>query len=600
MIPVSANWTNAVRQQFRYQAYMRTRIKVVPPGLAEGLVIDRADGEAYADKEVLFNESPDLPQHYITCEPHRWLLDGTFKSLPDNTKVDDWWSLPLTESRFLQFTFDKPYTIPGIYVEWDLVNNTFPEEIVLRGFNILGAKSYEYTVTNITSSKGFIVAEMDDVKSYEIEIVKWGFSGWRCRINEIMFGLKVSYDSINNGRILSATFLNKSDPTANELPWRTVSTSLRNLDIEFDPTLRKGISKYLVQKQLAEYQLGFTTAVNPLTGEATVEWTDWMTYWVDSLKIPADSKNAIIDATSRLSFLTKDFIDDSYNVQERTLYDLAQTVLLKSDIVKKDEDEVAWRISDRLKQVKTTAYVPKTETNAVLQLIANASACWLHSDPVTDQVILEDLTGATPVQEVNLTSELGDPEIVLDKHLLAIRVGINKYEIDTEEREIAKGEYLLKGRSTLEISYGSGAAVEVKCELSGATQVSFTPYGTAAVLVVDAPSEGATVKVSLKGKKILETTSYIETYRDLITPSGTTVTIENPFITNSETAKLVSDFVLAWYNRSMQYSIPYIGYPELVAGDQILLKTIYDEHTVTTISNTIEFNGAFKGKLEAK
>ena len=36
MLDVSAQWHNASRQQFRYQAYLYASLEVVPPGLREG------------------------------------------------------------------------------------------------------------------------------------------------------------------------------------------------------------------------------------------------------------------------------------------------------------------------------------------------------------------------------------------------------------------------------------------------------------------------------------------------------------------------------------------------------------------------------------
>lgn len=600
MIPVSAQWQEAIRQQFRYQAYLRCRIQVVPPGLTESLQVETDATDPASDISKIQNVDDKQPTHYITCEPHRWLLDGTFVAIQPGESVDDWWSTPVTSTKTLKFYFDKTYSIPGIYFEWDVVNGSYPESITMRGYNAEGTQTQSYTVNNIASSTGFVEAPFEEVQRVEIDIDSWGLSDWRARINDIIFGLSVTYDSINNGRVMSAKTTDTSSPFADRLPTHTASTSLRNLDKEFDPSLSKGVSKYLTQKQLAEIQIGFTTNVDPDTGEATVEWTNWLPYWVDTFTIPADSKEVSVTYTSRLAYLTQDFLLDPYPGTERTLYEIAELVLKNSDIVLRNELEVPWQLSEKLKQFKTVAPIPKESVNSILQLIANAGACWLYSTPLDDYIAISDFFDGEPVQQLDLTTELGDPQITIVKQLYSVSIGLYKYTVGEESEEISKGEYQLSGRSILSIEYNCESATNVTCLVSGATQVSFTPYSSSAILVVDADSSGATVTVTLSGKKIDKSVSYIETYKDNTVTQGETVKVDNPFITSTESAQLLSDWIVQWYSRKQSYVAAYIGYPELTVGDRISIDTVYGNSDVTVLSNKIDFNGAFNGELEVR
>lgn len=600
MIPVSAQWQEAIRQQFRYQAYLRCRIQVVPPGLTEGLRAESNDTEVVSDISKIQNTRDTQPIPYVSCENHRWLLDGSFVVIPSQGKVDDWWSTPVTSSKTLKFYFDKTYSIPGIYFEWDVVSGSHPASITLRGYNALGVQTHSYTVDSIFSATGFIDAPFEEVQRIEIDITDWDLPDWRARINDILFGLAATYDSINNGRVMSAKTVDRSSPFSDRLPTHTASISLRNLDKEFDPSLSKGVSKYLTRKQLAEIQLGFTTYVDPINGNATVEWTDWLPYWVDSFTIPADSKEVSITYTSRLAYLTQDFLMDMYSGAERTLYDIAEYVLENTDIIRRSDDEIPWKLSDKLKQFKTTAPIPKESVNSILQLIANAGACWLHSTPLDDHIAISDFFDGDTVQQLNLTTELGDPQITVAKQLYSISIGLYKYTIGEESEEISKGEYQLSGRSTLNIEYNCDTAVNVTCLVNGATQVSFTPYSSSAVLVLDAASSGATVTVTLSGKKVDNSVSYIETYKDATVTQGEIVTIDNPFITDTKSAKLLSDWIVAWYARKQSYTASYTGYPELVVGDRVRVDTVYGSSDTSVLSNRIDFNGAFTGELEAR
>ena len=600
MIPVSAQWQEAIRQQFRYQAYLRCRIQVVPPGLVEGLQATSDDTDSASNISKIQNTDGKQPTHYITCEPHRWLLDGTFVAINPGESVDDWWSTPVTSSKILKFYFDKTYSIPGMYFEWDVVNVSYPDSITLRGYDATGSEVQSYSVNSISSATGFVEAPFENVKRVELEIASWSLPNWRARINDIVFGLSVTYDSINNGRVMSAKTTDKSSPLSERLPTHTASTSLRNLDKEFDPSLLSGVSKYLTQKQLAEFQIGFTTKVDPDTGEATVEWTNWLPYWVDTFTIPADSKEVSISYTSRLAYLTQDFLLDPYPGTERTLYDIAELVLQNSAIVLRKEGEIPWQLSEKLKQFKTVAPIPKDAVNSILQLIANAGACWLHSTSLDDHIAISDFFDGDTVQQVDLTSELGDPQISVEKQLYRVSIGLYKYTVAEDNSELSKGEYTLSGRNTLNIEYNCNTATNVTCLVEGATQVSFTPYSSSAVLVVDAAEDGATFTVTVSGKRVDNSISYLETYRDDTVTQGEEVKIDNPFITDAESAKLLSDWIVSWYNRKQSYVASYLGYPELTVGDRIKLDTVYGKNDVTVLSNRINFNGAFSGELEAR
>lgn len=596
MIPVSTEWQQAIREQFRYQGYLEVVLQVTPPGLQRSLAVDTTASEYVADTGVLTDENPSSPVPYITLEKGRWRLNKQYVALPVGAKTVDWWSTPMTQgSKELQFTFDQAYDIPGVYIEWDVINKSYPTQLVIDGYGNDGTKQYSFDVTNITSETGFIEAPMDKVKRVVLTIVAWSRETWRARINEILFGLYAKYDSINNGRVISGSSIDYSYPLSSELPVHTMDVELRNLDKIFDPSLKSGVAKYFAERQLIKYRWGFTTSLG------NVEWTPQLSYYMKEFKIPSDSKNVSLSSTSRLEFMTEQLNTLEYAATDRTLYDLALAVLEQSSIIKTNTIKEPWELSEELKRFKTNAPVPSVAVNTILQYIANAAVMQLSINPTSGFVRIGNFS-ATPVQHVDKVQELGDPEITVQERLHTISIGVTAYSKDTsaEKTNVGTGEYTLSGRVTLTVQYSCEYAVDVTCSVSGATLVSFTPYASSATVVVDAGSGEANVTVSLSGRVVTKNTTFIETYRDTSIDTGLDVVVENPFVTNVDFLQPITDKLVEWYNLPQQQKISYTGYPELTAGDIIELTTDYDSLAAQVVKSTLTFNGGFNGTLEVR
>ena len=381
MLPVSATWQAAIKEQFRYQGYLRVSFQVSPPGLQDNLSISSPDSFPQSDIDSM-NDSNYNPAAYASLEPNRWLLNGTFNILPDGaTQTGDWWSTIFEDaSKVIHFQFDSTYNIPGVYIQWDSADQTFPTKIKVTGYDTDGGVISTKTISDIDSYITFVDIAMDKVFSVDLEITEWNNKDWRAHIAEVLFGLYASYDSINNGRVVSADSVMKASPLSEDLPTVTISLSLRNLDREFDPSLESGVSKYLAQRQRVEFQWGFATSYN------NIEWAPSVYKYIESFSIPVDSKEVTVETTHRLAFMETDFKKAVYDGTRRTLYSVADEVLRNSDIIKESENDQPWELDEILKSFYTDAPVPKQPTNQVLQLIANASTCWLSSDPTNDYV----------------------------------------------------------------------------------------------------------------------------------------------------------------------------------------------------------------------
>lgn len=596
MIPVSAKWREAIKGQFRYQGYLWFLLQVSPPGLHENMVVTTDDSETVSDVAVLDDSDSATPTPYATTELNRWLLNGSFEVLPKDAKVDDWWSTMMTDNaKQLVFDFDKTYDIPEIFIEWDVLQGTYPRRISVVGYGATGDEVGNFDVTDISSASGNIDTPMDNVKQVVITIVEMRVPLWRVRINEIFFGVYAKYDSVNNGRIMKAESYDLADPLNAKLPTHTMKVTLRNLDKHFDPTLEKGISKYLARRQIGKFQWGFVTAYG------VTERTEQLHYYLDSFTIPKDSKEIQLTTTSRLALLTEVYKLSPYNGATRTLYDLALEVLQRSNVLKEFDGEIPWELSDKLKSFSTTAPVPREAANKILQLIAGAGLCWLTTNPLNGFIKFDEFSSATDPSEVTVHQELGDPEVDVRDQLHTVSIGVYKYSPEKEEKELSKGDYsIAKGDTTLMIDYNCKYAQDVKVAVSGATLVKSTPYSGSVEIVVRTTAATATATITVTGKEVKSSVAYTTTYTDNTITQGLDVTVENPFITSTDKLQEITDWVKKWYSVSQRYTIPYLGYPELTAGDPLEVNTVYGDHSATVLGNKITFNGGFKGTLEVK
>ena len=598
MIPVSATWQAAIKEQFRYQGYLKVTLQVTPPGLQDNLVIQSDDSFEQSDPDVM-NDLNQQASSYTTLEPNRWLLNGKFNIFPDrNTPTDDWWSTMIQDaSKVIHFQFDNTYNIPGIYIQWDTLDHTFPTKVIVTGYDLAGSVLTTKTITDINSYETFIDMPMDKVYSVDLEIVEWNNTSWRARIAEILFGLYASYDSINNGRVVSADSIMQSSPLAEDLPTVTVSVSLRNQDKEFDPSLETGISKYLARRQRVQFQWGFATSYN------NVEWSPILYKYINSFSIPEDSKEIAIETTHRLSFLDTNFKRGLYDGSRRTLYSVAEEILINSNIIKESETDTPWELDEVLKNFYTSAPIPKQPTNQLLQLIANASTCWLSSNPLSDDIkIAQMVVNESNAIEVGTMQQHGDPAFEIQEQVHSISIGVYKYVVADTKTVISSGDYLITGQTVLEIEYTADSAKDVECNVKGATLVSFTPYSSSAIVVVQPSSgESATATVVLQGFIVQGAVTYVQTYQDPSITAGLDVIIDNPFITETNSLNTLSSWIVDLYNRRQKISMAYIGYPEVEAGDTIKLSTVYkDNMLVQVLKNEISFNGAFEGTLEVQ
>lgn len=591
MLNVSAAWQAASIAQFRYPAYLRCNISVVPPGLEDGMSVSSTDTYSKSNVSSIVDKHPDAPVPLVTLEQNRWLLNGSFESIQDNTVTTDWWSQD-SEGATLVFTFDTTYDIPGIYVVWDAVNKTYPSKITLRGYDATHTLMSTTVVEDIQSYQGFVSVPMDAVQYVELEINTWSFEGWRARVDSVLFGFSTELLSENSGRINTAETVDSSSILSSQLPKHAIKLTLRNYDLYLDPTRQTGLAKYLTERQIATFRWGFSV------NKSEVEWTDSLTYLVNDINIPSESREAEISFASRLDLLTDTFIKGTYTGADRTFASLATYVLQNSTVLKASTDETPWVIPTTLSQLKTAAPIPARSVNSILQLMAAATTTMLTTQATTGYIQFK-VHDTTPSNDCPLAEAQtnGDPEIQFAQPLKSISVGMYSYQPEDAPKTVGTFKAVLSGTKTLKIKYNVNFAEAVSAEVTNATLDSAEYYASYAIVTIT--GNGAEAVVKLTGTEVTQNVSYVTTYNDVNVSSGLNIRVDNMFITNSELMNLVSNSVRDYYKLRNKAKVNYLGYPQLEVGDCVKLSSVYEQDAAVVVEqNNITFNGGWSGVAE--
>jgi hypothetical protein len=118
--------------------------------------------------------------------------------------------------------------------------------------------------------------------------------------------------------------------------------------------------------------------------------------------------------------------DESHDLSSRTLYDLAEKVLIAADLPLNNDGTVKWVIDESLKSITTTAPLPRDTLANCLQVIANAGECVLYQDR-SGTLRVEPLKFDVTDYKINLFNSYSKSEITVAKPIKQVSVKVYSY-----------------------------------------------------------------------------------------------------------------------------------------------------------------------------
>src|SRR5690606_18191526 len=181
------------------------------------------------------------------------------------------------------------------------------------------------------------------------------------------------------------------------------------------------------------------------------------------------------------------------------------------------------------------------------------------------------------------------PEVTLTKPLKQVDVSYYSFVVDTEVKEIYKGQLSVNGTETIQITY-SNPAVEAVATVEGGTLVSATYYTNACELEITA---SGVVEITIVGKELKTSEAIVTVPTD--EPTGETQSVKNKLITSQSRATAVGNWVKEYLTNRRIVSFNWRADPRLDTLDKIMVENKFGISPLRVTEFTITYNGAFKG-----
>lgn len=426
MQTVSENWKNAHKRTILNESYVEVSLDVGDPeSLADASSQD--NGAVYISNTsgiVSDDEKNIVP--YCTLEQNIWLLDGNRRAIPEIESGESGYvgdvlssgecvfseKVPMITINFSK-VFDIP--IPGVTITWSATYGEFADSFVVTAYNG-DAIIAEKEVIGNRSVQSFVMMDMVGYDRIEIRVKKWCLPYHRTRVEEIFVGMKKVY---SKRELFDYAHSQSVDPVSTSLPKTEIKFSVDNVNGEYNPYNEQGISKYLMERQEVKARYGLKL------NDGSVEWIKGGTFYLSEWYAKQNGMSADFTARDLLEFMSTVY-EESHDLSARTLYDLAEKVLVAADLPLNNDGTVKWVIDESLKSITTTAPLPRDTLANCLQLIANAGECVLYQDR-SGILRIEPLKNEVSDYKIDSFNSYSKSEITLTKSIKQVTVKVHKY-----------------------------------------------------------------------------------------------------------------------------------------------------------------------------
>ena len=310
---------------------------------------------------------------YVSLELNRWALDGKSLLVPTGEDVQDGFISSLMSDAEGNFTtppvitreFSLKHIFPGLTLTFDTRQQEWPLEVT-ADFYLNGAVVDTQTVaiTSVQTTISTTATEVDKVTITFDRCLPYR----RPRLENVLYGLNVQFV---NKDIVSTQQKHDVDPLSRRLPTETMQFTILDYEHKYDPDNPAGIYAYVDKNSPIEIQFGYELP------DGSVEWIKPDNYVLNA-KPSAQNNQATFNGTGLIGSLTRTFYKSKLG--SKSLYDMAQEVLLDAGLTLTEQGENPWEIDDALKDMFTTAALPIDTHMNCLQLIAHAACCRLYTD----------------------------------------------------------------------------------------------------------------------------------------------------------------------------------------------------------------------------
>lgn len=426
MQTVSDNWKNVHKQTLLNESFVEVSLNIGDPeALADASPQD--NGAVYiSNSSELTNGVERTPTPYCTLEQNMWVLNGDRKALPETAGGDSGYVGDALSDEVCVFS-DKTPTItinfsqafynliPGITITWSETYGEFADNFIVTAY-WHGEVVVEKEVIGNRSIKTVVMVDIPEYDRIDIQVKKWCLPHHRARIEEIFVGMNKVYTKSN---LFDYSHKQSVDPVSTSLPKIEIKFSIDNVDGEYNPYNEQGMAKYLIERQEIKARYGLKL------NDGSIEWIKGGTFYLSEWYSKQNGLTAEFTARDLLEFMSKTYKED-HDLSSRTLYELAEKVLIAADLPLNSDGTNKWIIDESLKSITTTAPLPVDTHANCLQLIANAGRCVLYQDR-DGTLRIEPLKFDVSDYKINSFNSYSKSEITMAKPISMVVAKIHHY-----------------------------------------------------------------------------------------------------------------------------------------------------------------------------
>ena len=428
MQTVSESWKNAHTRPLLGENYVEVSMDIADPAsLADASSKD--NGAVYlSDSSQVVSEVDKNIVPYCTLEQNLWLLDGSRKAIPESEYggsgyigdvLSDEVCVFSSKTPVVTINFSKVFDslIPGITITWSNAYNEFADSFIVTAYNGNTIVAQKEVIGN-RAVKSVVMVDIVNYDRIVIQIKKWCLPHHRARIDEIFVGMNKVYSKTE---LFDYSHEQSVDPISTALPKTEIKFSINNVEGEYNPYNEQGMAKYLMARQEVKARYGLKLS------DGSVEWIKGGTFYLSEWYAKQNGLTADFTARDLLEFMSAIY-NDVHDLSPRTLYDLAEKLLIAADLPLNDNGTVKWIIDESLKSITTTAPLPQDTLANCLQLIANAGECVLYQDR-EGTLRIEPLKFEVSDYKINSFNSYSRSEITVSKPIKQVDVKAYTYVI---------------------------------------------------------------------------------------------------------------------------------------------------------------------------
>lgn len=354
--------------------------------------VSASSGAPHSRIEQVINKNRAMSYHYATFEENYFKLDGSMKIPPrpneGNSEVG-FWSSEITDkygyfntvNPQLTFNFSKPFSVLGLTISFDTINEETANHFNIQAFNASGGLVKNIDYIENTNSIFTINEPVEDFTKLQLTIYQWSKGKRRAKVTEVNFGIVQEF---SGSELIDLTVLEEMDLVGTTVPSNEMSFTLDNSDRRFNLLNPEGIYRFIRARQEVFVYIGLQITETEGDNEYVPIGKFYLTEW------QTDEGALTTTFTGRDIFDRLETEEYTTSLKNTTLYALAEDILLKSKVTH-------YRIDSKLLGDSTLGFEEPIGAREGLQNIAIAGRSVIYQDREGTLVIerIEPLTTST-------------------------------------------------------------------------------------------------------------------------------------------------------------------------------------------------------------